>query len=55
MEHCTAQNVAVPWDVSAELLTLVPAKNKGGREKLDYKVAIIKPFIFVLKIMRKKR
>lgn len=53
-EHCTAQNVAVPWEVSAELLTLVPAKNKGGREKPDCKVTIIKPFISVLKMMRKK-
>lgn len=31
-EHCTAQNVAVPWEVSAELLTLVPAK-KQRRER----------------------
>lgn len=41
--------LAVSWEVSAELLTLVPAKNKGGREKPDYKVAIIKPFISVLR------
>lgn len=45
---------AVPCEVSAELLTLVPAKNKGGSEKPDYKVAIIKPFISVLRMMRIK-
>lgn len=33
--------LAVPCEASAELLTLVPAKNKGGKEKPYYKVAII--------------
>lgn len=53
-EHCIAQNAAVPWEVSTELLTLVPTKNKGGREKHDCKVAIIRLFISFLKMMRKK-
>lgn len=53
-EHCIAQNAAVPREVSAEFLTLVPTENKGGREKHDCKVAIIRLFISVLKMMRKK-
>lgn len=53
-EHCIVQKAAVPEEVSAELLTLVPTKNKGGREKHDCKVALIRLFISVLKMMRKK-
>lgn len=53
-EHCMVQNAAVPQEVSAELLTLVPTKNKGGREKHDCKLARIRLFISILKMMRKK-
>lgn len=53
-EHCIVQNTAVPQEVSAELLTLVPTKNKGRREKHDCKVALVRLFISVLKMMRKK-
>lgn len=53
-EHRIAHNAAVPWEVSAALLTLVLTRNKGGREKHDCKVAIIRLFISILKMMRKK-
>lgn len=48
------QNAAVPQEVSAELLTLVPTKNKGGREKHYCKLGSIRLFISILKMMRKK-
>lgn len=44
--HCMAWSDAVPWEVSAELSILMPAKKKTKEgEKCDCKVAVIKPFL----------